>query len=91
MSQNDIQALCQEYREYARMIEEMEAVKDSIGDKLKAYMTETEQTKAIVGQYKLSFTNVTRSDIDKKQLQAEHPEVYNAYLKETSYKRFLVS
>jgi hypothetical protein len=45
-----------EYREYSRMIEEMEALKSSIADELKAEMTAAGQEKLIVGEYKLSYT-----------------------------------
>jgi len=88
---SELTAKIKEYREYKRLAEEMLAHADSIADELKEYMNETNQTKAIIGEYKLSYTNVTRKDIDKKALAVEHSDIYNAYLRETSYKRFLVS
>ena len=80
-----------EYREYTRMMEELAALKDAIADELKAWMTQEGKAKATVGEYKLSYTEVTRSDIDKKRLQAEQEEIYNAYQKETKYMRFAVA
>ncbi len=91
MTNQEIQAKCQEYREMKRLIEEAQAIADSIADELKAAMTETGENKLTVGEYKLSYSEFTRKDIDKKQLLAELPEVYATYLKETSYKRFIVS
>ena len=86
-----LESKIKEYREYARMIEELEALKDAIADELKAAMTEAGSSKLIIGEYKLSYTDCTRKDIDKKRLEAEQSEIYTAYLKETSYKRFSVA
>ena len=79
------------FREYKRMAEELLSLADSIADELKAYMVAEGQEKMIIGEYKLSFNEVVRRDIDKKRLEAEQAEIYLAYLKETRYKRFLVS
>ena len=87
----NLETRIKEYREYARMIEEMEALKDAIADELKAAMNEAGQDKMIIGEYKLSYTDCTRRDIDKKRLEAEHGDIYTAYLKETTYKRFAVA
>ncbi len=91
MSNNELAAKVKEYREYKRLAEEMQALADSIADELKAAMTEQGAEKLIVGEYKLSYTECTRKDIDKKRLEAEHAELYASYIKESSYKRFLVS
>ena len=80
-----------EYREYKRMIEELENLTDSIADELKAYMAEVGEEKLIVGEYKLTFKEYTRQDLNKKQLAAEHSEIYAKYTTETTYKRFQVS
>ena len=79
-----------EYREYKNMIEELEALKESLADEIKATMTAAGQDKMVVGEYKLSYTDCKRSDIDKKRLKAEHGALYDAYLKEITYKRFSV-
>lgn len=90
MTNQEIQAKCKEYREMKRIAEEAQAVADSIADELKALMTETEQDKMIVGEYKLSYSDRKRTDINKKALQEAQPEIYAEYLTETSYKVFQV-
>ena len=45
----------------------------------------------VVGEYKLSYTEVTRTDIDKKGLETDHGDIYAAYLKTSQYKRFSVA
>ena len=94
MSADKIQAIaekCSEYREYKRMIQELEALADSIADELKAELREQEVDTLVCGEYKISHKEASRKDIDKKRLEAEHKALYEAYLKEVSYRRFLVS
>lgn len=79
-----------QYREYKRLAEEAQAIADSLADELKAELTAQGQTKLIVGEYKVSYTDCIRKDIDKKALQADYSDIYNQYVKETSYKRFSV-
>jgi len=80
-----------EYREYKRMSEELENLADSIADELKKYMVERGEEKIIVGEYKLSYKEHIRKDLDKKALQEDYSEIYAEYQTETTYKRFLVS
>jgi len=87
----NMEAKIREYREYKRMAEEMQAIADAIADELKAAMTEAGETKMIVGEYKLSYSDCTRRDIDKKALAADHADIFAAYTRQTSYKRFSVA
>ena len=87
----DIEAKIKEYREYKRMIEETQKLADNIANELKAYMEESGESKMIIGEYKISYTECTRVEIDKKRLEAEQAEIYAAYLKESTYKRFSVA
>ena len=91
MGTNELTARIKEYREYSRMIEEMEAIKSSIADELKALMVESGQSKMIVGEYKLSYTDVSRTDIDRKRLREEEEAIFDKYSYSTVYKRFLIS
>ena len=87
----EIQAMCAEYKEYKRMIEETQSLADAIADRLKAAMTEAGEEKIIVGQYKLTYVDAIRRDIDRKRLESEHKAIFDEMLKETSYKRFSVA
>ena len=91
LSAETIQVKCQEFREYKRLIEEMEAIRDSIASELKEHLAAIGQDKITCGEYKLSLSTVSRSDVDKTKLQSDYPDIYNQLLKTTSYKRFLVS
>jgi predicted phage-related endonuclease len=85
----NLESKINEYREYARMIEEMEALKDAIADELKAAMSEAGESKMVVGEYKLSYTDRTRKDLDKKRIEADLGDL-SEYTKVTAYKRFAV-
>ena len=80
-----------EWKEYQALINEITALKDSIADEIKEYLAEINQQTATIGEYKVSYTDCMRKDIDKKALQAEHSDLYAAYLKETTYKRFCIA
>ncbi|GHU57786.1 hypothetical protein AGMMS49975_23820 [Clostridia bacterium] len=86
----NLESKIKEYREMKRLAEEALAAADSIADELKAAMNEAEESKMIIGEYKLSYTDCKRTGIDKKALAADHADIYTAYLEETSYKRFAV-
>jgi predicted phage-related endonuclease len=87
---SNLETKIREYRELKRMAEEAQAMADAIADELKAAMTEAGESKVTVGEYKLSYIDCARRDIDKKRLESEHKAIYDAYLKEVIYKRFAV-
>ena len=79
-----------EYREYQRMIEELEALKSAIADELKAEMAALGQEKLVVGEYKLSYTEAKRETPDKKRLEADLGDL-SEYTKVSRYKVFKVA
>ena len=80
-----------EFRELKRMSEELLKMADSIADELKAHMIETNQTMMIIGEYRLSYNEISRIDIDKQRLKDEQEEIFAKYSYIKRYKRFLVS
>ena len=86
----NLEAKAREYREYKRMIEEMQALADSLADEIKAAMTEAGESKLIVGEYKLSYIEAKRETLDKKRLEADLGDL-TEYTKVTTYKRFSVA
>ena len=86
-----LESKIREYREYKRLAEEAQATADSIADELKAAMTESGETTAIVGEYKLSYTPYTSSRVDTAALKRELPDVAARYTKTTEARRFSVA
>ena len=79
-----------EYREMKRLAEEAQAAADSLADEIKAAMNEAQESKMIVGEYKLSYTDTKRETLDKKRLQEDLGDL-TEYTKTTHYKVFKVA
>lgn len=80
--------LCNEYRENKRLIEELEAMNDSIKADILAIMGDRETVTE--GAAKATYKPVTSSRFDSTGFKKEYPELFTEYSKETSYKRFCV-
>lgn len=80
--------LCNEYRENKRLIEELEALNDSIKANILLIMGDAETMTE--GAAKATFKTVTSLRLDSSAIKKELPEVFQQYSKETSYKRFTV-
>lgn len=80
--------LCNEYRENKRLIEELEAMNDSIKADILLIMGDAETMTE--GAAKATFKTVTSPRLDSSAIKKELPEVFQQYSKETSYKRFTV-
>lgn len=83
------ETLCNEYRENKRLIEELEAMNDSIKGDIIAIMGDRDTVTE--GAAKATFKSVNSSKIDTKALKADHPEIIEEYTTQTSYKRFTVA
>lgn len=82
------EALCTEYRENKRMIEELQAMNEDLKNNIVAIMGDSE-TK-IEGSTKATYKTVESQRLDSATLKKEQLELYQRYLKKTSYKRFTV-
>ncbi len=80
--------LCNEYRENKRLIEELEAMNDTIKSDIIALMGCRETV--IEGSAKAMLKTVTTSRLDSKALKESYPDIVTAYTKETQYKRFTI-
>lgn len=80
--------LCNEYRENKRMIEELEAMNDSIKIDILAIMGDRETVTE--GAAKATNKTVVSSRFDSTGFKKVYPELFTEYSRETSYKRFCV-
>lgn len=80
--------LCNEYRENKRLIEELEAMNDSIKADILAIMGDRETVTE--GSTKATNKTVISTRFDSTGFKKEYPELFTEYSKETSYKRFCV-
>ena len=80
--------LCNDYRENKRLIEELEAMNDSIKADILAIMGDRETVTE--GAAKATNKSVTSSRFDSSGFKKSHPALFTQYSTETSYKRFTV-
>ena len=77
-----------EYRENKRLLEELEAMNESIKADIICMMQGAPEV--ITGACKVMYKDVQSVRLDSKLLQAAHPDIYAECSKKTSYKRFSV-
>ena len=81
--------LCNEYRENKRMIEELEALNDSLKAEILAIMGDDETH--IEGAGKATNKTVVSSRLDSTAIKKDLPDIFSRYSTATSYKRFTVA
>ena len=89
MTDRELQAACKEYRELARMQEDIKAELDAIADAIKQAMGGADTLTA--GEYKISYKLVTSSRLDTSSLKREVPELAARYTKQTQYRCFVIA
>lgn len=82
------ETLCNEYRENKRMIEELEAMNDSLKADILAIMGDRETV--IEGAAKAINKNITSSRFDSTGFKKVYPDLFTEYSTPTTYKRFTV-
>lgn len=68
----------------------LEKEKKQIEEMIKKNMESEQKYIYEAGPYKVTYNEVVQNKLDQKKLKEEEPEIYNKYLKETSYRRLLV-
>lgn len=84
----DLEQKCNEYREYKRLAEQAEQMRDSLRDEIIAMMKGAPEV--VAGACKVMYKDVQSVRLDSKLLQAAHPDIYAECSKRTTYKRFSV-
>lgn len=82
------ESLCNEYRENKRLIEELQAMNDSIKSDILAIMGNDEMH--VEGAAKATNKTVISSRFDSAEFKKVYPDLFSEYSRETSYKRFCV-
>ena len=85
---SDFEKRVNEYRENKRLIEELEAMNDSIKADIINMMHGAPEMAQ--GTAKAIYKDVQSVRLDSKLLQTAHPDIYAECSKRTTYKRFSV-
>lgn len=85
----NIETIMNELAEYSAMLEELKATVSSLQDEVKEYMTETGVDEVLTADgHKATWREVVSNRFDTTTFKKKLPEVYAAYIKKTSSKRF---
>lgn len=71
-------------------IKDLEAQADAIRDELKADMTSNGQDERRTGAFVIRWKEIINSRLDSKALKAALPDVFAAYSKQSSSRRFTI-
>ena len=91
MSKIELLAKIELLNKYEAMMEEIKAEADSIRNSIKAEMEAREVEELIAGQYIIRYTSILSNRFDSTAFKKVMPEIYKAYTKQVSSRRFTIS
>ena len=91
MSTIEIQSKVEALRELESLVEEAKAEAETIRDEIKAEMLNRNTEELNAGQYIVRWTSVLSNRFDSTAFKKVMPEVYKAYTKTVSSRRFTIS
>ena len=91
MSKSELLAKIELLNEYETMLEELRTETEAIRDEIKTEMTEQNTEEMTVGKYIVRWTSILSNRFDSTAFKKVMPEVYKAYTKQISSRRFTIS
>jgi len=91
MSTIEIQAQIESLRALEELIEEAKAEAETLRDSIKQEMLNRDTEELSAGQYIVRWTSVLSQRFDTTAFKKVMPEVYKAYTKQVSSRRFTIS
>ena len=91
MSKIELLAKIELLNKYEAMMEEVKAQADAIRNEIKAEMEAHDLEEMIAGQYIIRYTSVLSNRFDSTAFKKVMPEIYKAYTKQVSSRRFTIS
>ena len=91
MSTIEITSKIESLRALEELIEEAKAEADTLRDEIKSEMMARNTEELTVGQYIVRWTSVLSQRFDSTAFKKVMPEVYKAYTKQISSRRFTIS
>ena len=91
MSTIEITSKIEALKELEALIEEAKAEAETLRDEIKAEMLSRDTEELEAGQYIIRWTSVLSQRFDSTAFKKVMPEVYKAYTKQVSSKRFTIS
>ena len=91
MSTIEITSKIEALRELEELIEEAKAEAETLRDEIKAEMLNRDTEELTAGQYIVRWTSVLSNRFDSTAFKKVMPDVYKAYTKPVSSRRFSIS
>ncbi len=91
MSTNEIQVQIESLRALEELIEEAKAEAETLRDAIKQELLNRNTEELVAGQYIVRWTSVLSQRFDTTAFKKVMPEVYKAYTKQVSSRRFTIS
>ena len=91
MSTTELTAQIESLRALEELIEEAKAEAETLRDAIKQEMLMRETDELTAGQYIVRWTSVLSQRFDTTKLKQTMPEIYKAYTKQVSSRRFTIS
>ena len=91
MSKIELLAKIELLNKYDAMMEELKNEADTIRNSIKAEMEARDVEELIAGQYIIRWTSVLSNRFDSMAFKKVMPEIYKAYTKQISSRRFSIS
>lgn len=91
MSKIELLAKIELLNKYEAMMEEIKAEADTIRNTIKAEMEAREVEELTAGQYIVRYTAILSNRFDSTAFKKVMPEIYKAYTKQVSSRRFSIS
>ena len=91
MSINEMEAKIAEMQELDKLALEAKEAADSIRDEIKAVMLKEDTSEMTVGRFVVRWTEILSNRFDGTAFKRVMPDVYKAYTKQTTSRRFTVS
>ena len=87
----ELLAKIEQLNKYEAMMEELKTEADRVRDTIKAEMEAREVEELIAGHYIVRYTSDLSNPIDSSSFKKVLPDLYKAYTKQVSSRRFTIS
>jgi predicted phage-related endonuclease len=91
MSQNEIVSKIEQLKEWEAILEEAQAEVEALKDSIKNEMLDKETEELIAGAYIVRWTSVLSNRFDSTAFKREHADLYQAFTKQVTSKRFSIA
>ena len=91
MSTNDLVMKVEQLKELEELLEEVKAEAESVRDEIKQEMMAQDTEELDAGQYIIRWTSVLTNRFDTTTFKKVLPDVYKAYTKQITSRRFSIT